>query len=50
VLISKGADVNCRAGNTNPLLLAKEKGHSDLVHVLIEAGAKEALKKQCVIA
>ena len=43
LLLSRGASPNARAGTTNPLLLAREKGHTELAAALEAAGARETL-------
>ncbi len=41
ILIAKDADVNVQAGSDNALSLAKQKGHQEVVELLLEHGAKE---------
>lgn len=41
LLIERGADVNAKAGDVSVLMVAKERGHEEVVKVLKKAGAKE---------
>ncbi|KAJ5549109.1 hypothetical protein N7513_006343 [Penicillium frequentans] len=39
ILLDRGAEVNLRVGNTNPILEASSKGHQNVVQVLVDHGA-----------
>ncbi len=43
LLLSHGADPNRRSGLTNPLIMSREKGHTDIEAALEAAGARETL-------
>ncbi len=43
LLLTGGADPNAKADLMNPLLMAREKGHTEVEEALKGAGAKETL-------